>query len=126
MIEKIKSGLGYAPDFYRTAPLGETIFLMSAGQIPLTYDDPLILGASILISLYGVALTAKQFRLRRRLEKSVSKHGYIDKVFETTNKKWCDRQTAIVVTKNCGNLDDYIALCESNKGKISFPSLGHF
>jgi len=126
MIEKIKAGLGYVADFYRTAPLGETIFLMNAGQIPLNYDEPLLLGMNILGSLGCVALSAKQFKLRRRLENSVTEYGYNDRAFETTIPEWCDRQVARVVAKNYGNLDDYIALCKSNKDKMSLPNLKHF
>ena len=126
MIEKIKAGLEYIADFYRTAPLGETIFLMNVGLIPLDYDEPIALGINIFGSLTGVALTAKQFELRQRLENLVSKQKYNDRAFETTIPEWCDRQVARVVAKKYGNLDDYVALCESNKDKMSLPNLRHF
>ncbi|UZE94305.1 MAG: hypothetical protein IB618_01905 [Candidatus Pacearchaeota archaeon] len=126
MIEKIKAGLEYIADFYRTAPVGETLFLMNAGPIPFTYDKPLLIGINILGSLICVHSTAKQFKLRRRLENSVSEHGYDDRAFETTILDWCDRQTARVVTKNCGNLDDYVALCDTNRERMSLANLRHF
>jgi len=99
---------------------------MNAGQIPLTYDEPFLIGMNILGSLVGVAISAKQFKLRNRLEKSVAEHGYDDRAFEKTIPEWCDRQTARVVAKNYGNLDDYVALCESNNDRMSLPNLGHF
>jgi len=115
MIKKIRAGLKYITDFYITAPVGETIFLMNAGQIPFDYRNPLLMSINIIGTLAGAALTIRQFKLRHRLESSVSKHGYNDKIFEPTIPLWCDRQTARVVTKNCGNLNDYVALCNVKK-----------
>ncbi len=126
MIGKIKAGLEYIADFYRTAPIPETIFLTSAGVIPFFYDEPLSMGVHIINSLICVAFTAKQFKLRCRLENSISEHGYDERIFETTIPEWCDRQTARVVAKKYGNLDDYVTLCDTNKGRISLSNLGHF
>ena len=114
MIKKIRAGLKYIVDFYRTSPIGETLFLINAGQIPFN-DNPFLISMGIFGSLVGVAITTKQFKLRHRLESSVSKQGYNDKIFKTTIPEWCDRQTARVVAKNCGNLDDYVALCDTNR-----------
>ena len=126
MFEKIKAGLGYMVDFYRTAPFGETMFLINAGVITWNYDEPFLIGASLLGSLGAIGLTKKQFKLRKRLENSVSKHGYDDKAFETTIPEWCDRQTARLVAKNHGSLDNYIALCDTNKDRMSLANLRNF
>ncbi len=112
-------------DFYRTAPIPETVFLMQAVAIPVQYDTPLLMGTSIFNSLVAIVFAAEQFKLRRRLENSVSEHGYTDKAFKTTIPAWCDRQTARVVAKNCGSLDDYVALCDTTEGRKSFQKLGH-
>ena len=126
MIEKIKARLEYVADLYRTAPLGETLFLINAGQISWHYDEPLSLGLNVFGSLLGIAITANQFELRHWLEKLVSEHGYDNRAFETTIPEWGDRQTARVVAKNCGNLDDYVALCDSNRDRMVLANLRHF
>jgi len=122
---KFKAGLEYVVDLYRTAPFGETGFLINEGFIPLNYDNPILLIMNILGSLGGIGLSIKQFRLRKRLEKSVSDHGYADRAFETTLTEWCDRQTARVVAKNYNCLDNYDALCNSNKDRMFLANLGH-
>jgi hypothetical protein len=123
MLDKIKSGLDCIADFYRTAPLGETIFLMNAVQITWNYDEPFTLGMNFLGSLAGVLLAAKQFRLKQRLESSIQKHGYDDGVFKKTLPEWCDRQTARVVVKKYGNLDEYESLCQDNKYRMGLSNL---
>jgi hypothetical protein len=128
MIEKIKAGLRYAADFYRTAPIGETIFLINAIPLTLSFynkDIPIVC-LNAVGALSGIVFAAKKFRLKQRLEKSVAEDGYDNRNFKTTIPEWCDRQTARVVAKNNGHLDDYIALCESNIEMMYWPNLKNF
>lgn len=113
MFEKIMHGIDYAVDLYRIAPFGETLFLVNAGNAAYFHDNPFTVAFSIVGSLGGIAIAAKQFRLKNRLEKIISKNGYDDRVFKRTTYAWCDRQTARVVAKRHGYLDRYNSLCKS-------------
>jgi len=126
MIKKIKTGLEYIADLYRIAPLGEFVLLFNAPQIPFNYDRPILLACNIFGSVAGAAIMARQFKLKRRLDNSISEQGYQDRIFETTIPSWCNRQTARTVAKRHGHLDDYIALCESNKDKMNLPDMTYF
>ena len=84
MIEKIKAGLEYVVGLYRTAPIGETMILINAGLITGIYDESFSIVFGVIGSLAGFSLTVQQFRLRKRLENSVSKHGYDNRAFKTT------------------------------------------
>lgn len=119
MVDIIKSGLKYIIDFYRTSPLAESMVLLNAIQIPSNFDNIGLLGLNVLFTVAGISITAKQFRLRKRLEQSVSEHGYDNRTFYRTIPEWCDRQTARVVAENCGHLEDYVALCQANRDKTS-------
>ena len=122
----IKNGLKHIADFYRTAPYGETWALFSAGSVFLTYDNPLLFVAIMGGTLGGIDSVKNQFKLRKRLEKSVSEHGYNNSVFERTIPNWCDRQTARVVARNCGHLDSYVDLYRNNKKQIILSDLPNF
>ena len=126
MINSLKNKINLIADFYRTAPLGESFFVLNAGFMAVNYDRPLVFGLNLFATLGCVMLTKTQFDLRKRLENSVTKHGYDERVFETTISEWCDRQTARVVAKNYGYLEEYVSLYESNKDRISFPNLRNF
>lgn len=114
---KIKKGIGYIVDLYKTAPLGETMFFIGATEAKLgfhwndTYE--------ILLGLTGCAggalLTVIQFRLRNELEKAASRNGYDKEEFSKTLRVACDRQTARVVARRYDFLEDYNALCEVRK-----------
>lgn len=128
MLKKVKSALNYVTDFYRTAPMGETLFLanVGVGSLCLSCGFPLGMNIALFGSLGGIVASEQQFKLRRRLEKSVSEYGYTENVFYKTISSWCDRQTARVVAKRADHLEDYVNLYKSNKEEISFPDLGHF
>ena len=126
MTEGIRGGLEYVADLYRTAPLGETILLLNAIPLAWNYNNPVMIGIDIIGCAIGVGLTVRQFKLRRRLEKYMSRHDYDDRLFDLTISEWCNRQTARVVAKNYGCLDEYVALCEDNKDNMSFADLPNF
>lgn len=109
-------------DAFRTAPIGiSRIGLSTAGllaDIKLLINSPEVyeaiplplIAASIAI---GGLKTAKQHRLKARLENSIEENGYDDRVFAVTTAAWCVRQTARVVCSDNGHLPEYEALCES-------------
>lgn len=111
--KQIKSGIEYLADIYRTAPFAETVLFMGAAELALgLYVDMdfLLLGA--LAIPCGISLTIDQFKLRRKLEKSISELGYMGKDFKKTRHLWCDKQTASVVARRHGCLEEYLALCD--------------
>ncbi len=123
MKQTITSKLEYMVDFYRTAPFGETMFLLGAGIGFVNYDFPPLLFPGVYWSILGIAFTAEQFMLKRRLERSLSQHGYEDRVFETTIPEWCDRQMTRVVAEKHGCLEDYVALCEKHRDRMKLQNL---
>lgn len=98
-----------AIDFYKTAPVGETFVFYSLSMIPvdLSLNAPLLLVFPITGLISGVGLTRRQFKLRERLESSIEKFGYQDRVMELTTEEWCNRQTARVVAQDNDKLDEY-------------------
>lgn len=122
-----KPDLDGAWEFFRTAPLGETIILLNLATLvmDLIANDPTyyykFAGAAL-----GALLTLRQFALRHRLEKSVQEYGYTDRAFGTTTHEWCARQTALVVADNCGNRAEYLQLCLRNREEMELPFVPNF
>jgi hypothetical protein len=108
-------------DTFRTAPVGTGRVILGTSGLaveaellahnPNIYEAlpaPLILAS---IAIGGLKAASKN-RLRDRLEASIERQGYNDRVFAKTLGTWCSRQTARVVCKEYGYLEDYEKLCE--------------
>lgn len=120
-----------ATDNLRTAPyalgmtgfeLGVTAFVMAEGS---RLSDVLAIPTGAFGVVLGGLVAAKQFRLRHRLENSIERVGYSDRVMDPTTKTWCNRQTARVVCANAGYLDEYVALCERRSETAALNWLPH-
>ena len=122
----IKKAARYISDFYRTAPFAETILILTVGYTIKRHESIIDVGLGIMNSVICAGLTKKQFDLRQRLEKLMDKYGYDKRYFKKTLTEWCDRQTARVVAKNSGHLEDYVKLCEDNKEHMRYSWIKNF
>lgn len=114
-------------DIYRTAPYGENLLAIAITAGVVNFKDlPSIILPCTLLGLSGAIAAGHQFMLRARLKSAIKYYGYKDELFYPTITEWCNRQTARVVARESGHLDDYIKLCERNKGIQEFKSLPHF
>ena len=111
----------WAGDTLRTAPFGFSLAAINlvSPVIGLVEDGPELSDLSAMpVSAFGLAmcgiLVARQFRLRHRLERFVRNDGFNEAAFQRTTGEWCNRQTARVVCRNSGHLEEYEALCEQN------------
>ncbi len=120
-------------DALRTAPFGFSLIgltILNGPVLALTENgaealDLLVIpldGASVAI---GGIFVVRQYRLRRRLEDSIERNGYDDRLFDPTTKEWCNRQTARVVCGNSGDLAQYEALCEQKRATNELPRMPH-
>lgn len=132
----VRNGTNKILDFIRTDPVGYG-FLLFGVHIGAEYTQDaqardsiykLAIGVSIsvFIVLAGSYHIAMQFALKRKLEKKCAVNGYSDQIFMKTTKRWCDRQTARVVTRRLEKLDQYAELSRKNKKGQEFSWLGHF
>lgn len=120
LCNRTRDGLRQVLDFIRTAPFAYSLFALDAstGGFMLSTDYPYAVSINIIGGGLSIFLMQQQFKLRKRLEKSISRHGYNDRVFSKTTPTWCDRQVGMLVARNAGELDSYMDLCENNKGEL--------
>jgi len=120
--KKIAKG---AIDLYRTAPYGGSLLIADLGLVPLVLNEPVLLGGVVVAGCGATELISRQIRLRDELENFVSRHGYVDKAFESTIGEWCARQTARVVAERHDCLEEYESLCARYKEKVRCAFLPH-
>lgn len=119
-------------DIVRSAPLGLGLLAISAALpvYELAHGDPV--GAAALAVSFspigiraGGALAGRQIALKSRLERSIDRLGYRERIMATTTDQWCDRQTARVVCGASGHLQAYQELCERNSETAELTWLPH-
>ena len=121
----------------RTAPLGTGFLGIFGFEIilnasELRTDNTAIMAIGALATAVevtglglGGALIRRQISLKQRLEDSIERHGYEERIFAQTTDEWCTRQTARVVAEDNGVLDQYKELCEQRTSTAQLAFLPH-
>lgn len=122
-----------AVDGARTIPLAIAVIVPSyAAGIPFAIHRlqsqnyavvAVFSGSLVLQTLNAGSLAKRQFALRKRLETSIKRNGFDDRIFGKTVEHWCDRQTARVIARNADALDSYEALCDEKRPIQAFSWL---
>lgn len=124
----------------RTAPLGFANLGVAGGWMgyqtmeaieisPNATQAAVHIGSAALLaawmSMLGGSLVKRQFKRRDYLENSLKEGKFDDKDFGKTVPEWCMRQTARVVAKKHGRLDQYEELCNDNQSAQRLRWLPH-
>lgn len=117
----------YSPkDLFRIAPLGESMALANLVGALLNHGTPIVSVIGVIGALCGSAIAFKQFKLKGSLEKSISTHGYQERVMDATLRTWCDRQTTRVVSEKYHMLSRYDMQIMDSKKKLELRKIPHF
>lgn len=124
---------------FRTAPLGVSLTAAGVGEMAIVASmvaesapgRPLTEALGVLAidaagTLCGTWLARRQFKLRERLEDSLERRDYDNRIFEPTTQEWCNRQTARVVLEGTDAIDSYEALCATQADNTQLNWLPHF
>jgi hypothetical protein len=131
--------LAHPYESFRTAPIGMSFATAGIGEMVIAATAvaesapgrPLAEALGVLAvdaagTLCGAWMTRRQFRLRERLEDSLERRDYDNRIFEPTTQEWCNRQTARVVLEDTDAIDSYEALCETQADNAELKWLPHF
>ncbi len=134
-------------NFYRTAPLGETIATLGAvgfasgmyyffNVIDNTDFDNLAMisklttllapATPLYFGIGGCAMAELQFNLKHRLEKAIEEHGFDERQIKPLMNEWCDRQVALVVAEEYGQQAVFEQMYKEMKTEVSYPDLRNF
>lgn len=120
-----KGKVNSVKDFYRIAPFGESLAAIDIVNL-LASRTPTSIESSLASLVVCIMVTRRQFKLKNRLEESISEDGYEDEVMKKTIPTWCNRQTAGVVAEKLGKREQYKELCKKNKKKMEFKYIPNF
>lgn len=123
-----KSLIRRTVDIFRTAPVYESVVVSSIASIPLNIyaDNSLFVAIRLASAASFLLITKKQFNYKKRLEESMRRHGYQEKIMELSVREWCSRQTARVVAEDYGKLSEYESLCQRKKKTMKNKFIPHF
>lgn len=85
----------------------------------------LAIGLVAAYAFSGGRLVKRQHALHDRLESSIERHGYDERVFAVTTDEWCNRQTARVVCEAAGVLPQYEQLCNERQETATHAYVPH-
>lgn len=117
LMERFKNGAINVLDFYRTAPVGETIILVCVMLMAVLHDSPHIFRDTSIGIAFAALLSGRPFYIRRQLERCMSDHGFREKDFKGLTGAYCDRQAGRVAARRCGYSDEYQELCARKKAQ---------
>lgn len=124
-----KSLIRHLFDFYRVAPVGESILVLAVlAGLNNAKDDALITVCSVVFAAGGAGLASLQFSAKARLENAVRDGKFRERAFRGFTEEWCDRQTAFVVARDHGFLPEFRALIkrERESGNVRLPFIPNF
>lgn len=124
---------------YRTAVFPATISSLCLGSVvtagtlhaldntptPSTNAEIALYGLNLGAALMNGVLAKKKIDLRNRLEHSLDRSGFNERVFALTTETYCDRQAARVACESYGVLAEYEDVCEKNAATASFKWVPH-
>lgn len=126
---------------FRVAPLGYGLVAYGIGTMALTTGlvranqqaDPMLSSLTVEIAaaglafstLFGAKLIKNQQALYQRLEASIERTGYNDRIFALTTDEWCSRQTARIVCEAAGVLPQYEQLCDERQETAAYTYVPH-
>ncbi|HZP55206.1 MAG TPA: hypothetical protein VFB03_00325 [Candidatus Saccharimonadales bacterium] len=117
---KLKEAIKNSPGNVVRDPYGSAYLIASAGSVmPLFMENLGIAGevglpvAAAALVYSGVNHIAKMSRLRNRLSRSLSRHGFDTREFIQTVPSICSRQAARTVCREAGLRDEYDALVDT-------------
>lgn len=116
-------------DFYRVAPLGESLALLGiAASINNGENNSTITLLSVIVGACGSALAGMQFQAKARLENAVRDNVFREKAYLGFTQEWCARQTALVVARDHGHTQEFKALIkrQRDKGEVELGFIPNF
>ncbi len=118
-----------AVDFYRTAPFAETVFLINV-VLAYTYSDFIVTSGFYSINaLTSIYLATERFSARYRLEETLQKYGFDERLFAPGLNEWCTRQTDYVAADRQGYGEEYLQFVNKNRRNLpgsALPMIPHF
>lgn len=129
IIVPMNEAIKRATDTLRATPFGLSALALHVAGTGVIAAEAGMNDRSYVAAAVGIAASSflifRQARLIHRLEDTIERQGYNDRIFALTTPAWCDRQTARVVCQNAGVLPQYEELCEQNSDTARFTYIPH-